>query len=99
MSDEPFEILCPCCAATLVVDRSTGEVLWHRQKETKGAARSLDEMVRGLDAQRNEREKRLERELVSQRDRARLLEERFREAVSRADKSDTKPPFNPFDLD
>ena len=30
-----FEILCPCCEATLVIDRLSGEVLLHKVKETK----------------------------------------------------------------
>ena len=52
----------------------------------------------GLDAQKSEMEKRFEREMASQKDRSRILEEKFKEAMERAEKSD-KPVVNPMDLD
>ena len=42
--------------------------------------------------------KKFERELEAQKDRSRLLEEKFKEAMQRADKSDT-PMKNPLDYD
>ena len=92
-----FEIVCPCCEATIVVDRLSGEVLLHKAKE-KRTAGSLESMVAGLDAQKSEMEKKFEREIASQKDRSRILEEKFREAMERAEKSD-KPVVNPMDLD
>jgi uncharacterized Zn finger protein (UPF0148 family) len=92
-----FEIVCPCCEATIVVDRLSGEVLLHKAKERK-AGGSLESMVAGLDAQKSEMEKKFEREIASQKDRSRILEEKFREAMERAEKSD-KPVINPMDLD
>src|SRR5436190_20170863 len=83
-----FEIVCPCCEAALVVDRISGEVLLHKAKERKTTG-SLESMVAGLDAQKSEMEKKFEREMASQKDRSRILEERFKEAMERADKSDT----------
>lgn len=55
-------------------------------------------MVRSLEKQKDETSRRLERELESQKDRNRLLDAKFREALSRAEKSDKKP-LNPLDLD
>ena len=92
-----FEITCPCCEATIVVDRVSGEVLLHKAKE-KRAGGSLESMVAGLDAQKSEMEKKFDREIASQKDRSRILEEKFREAMERAEKSD-KPVINPMDLD
>ena len=92
-----FEIVCPCCEATVVIDRLTGEVLLHKAKERK-AGGSLESMVAGLDAQKSEMEKKFEREIASQKDRSRILEEKFKEAMERAEKSD-KPIINPMDLD
>lgn len=94
---ENFEINCPCCEATIVVDRISGEVLLHRAKERKVSG-SLESMVAGLETQKSEMEKKFEKELASQKDRGRILEERFREAMQRAEKSDEKV-FNPMDLD
>ncbi len=92
-----FEINCPCCEALIVVDRITGEVLLHKAKERK-ATGSLDSMVAGLESQKSEMQARFDREIASQKDRARLLEEKFQEAMKRAEKSDA-PVINPMDLD
>jgi hypothetical protein len=93
-----FEITCPCCEATLVVDRISGEVLLHKAKEHRGPGGSLESMVAGLEAQKSEAARRFDRQLDAQKDRGRILEERFKEALERAEKSDEKF-VNPFDLD
>jgi len=92
-----IEITCPCCEATIVVDSVSGEVLLHKAKE-RGPSQSLEAMVSNLEAQKGEAAKRFEKQLESQKDRARILEERFKEAMKRAEKSD-KPHVNPMDLD
>jgi hypothetical protein len=53
-------------------------------------------MVRDLDHQKQRRESLFEQEMSSQKDRERLLEEKFKEALKRADKDD-KPYRNPLD--
>lgn len=92
-----FEITCPCCDATIVVDRLSGEVLLHKAKEVRTTG-SLESMVAGLESQKTEAEKRFDRQLESQKDRARILEEKFKEALQRAEKSDEKY-VNPMDMD
>lgn len=92
-----FEVICPCCESTIVIDRVSGEILLHKVKEKKSGL-SLEAMVSGLETQKTEAEKRFEKQLESQKDRARLLEEKFREALERADKSDEKY-INPMDVD
>ncbi len=92
-----FEITCPCCEATIVIDRVNGEVLLHKPKDTKHST-SLEAMVSNLETQKTEAAKRFDKNLESQKDRSRILEEKFKEAMKRADKSD-KPLVNPMDLD
>ena len=92
-----FEITCPCCDATLVVDRLSGEVLLHKAKEVRSGG-TLESMVAGLETQKSEAAKRFDRNIESQKDRARILEERFKEALERAEKSDEKY-VNPMDMD
>ena len=92
-----FEVICPCCETTIVVDRLSGEVLLHKVKERK-AAGTLESMVSGLEAQKSEAERRFERQLESQKDRARILEEKFKAALEQAEKSDDKY-VNPMDYD
>jgi len=91
-----FEITCPCCESLIVVDPVSGEVLFHKEKERKISG-SLESMVSGLEAQNSEAAKRFDKQLESQKDRARLLEEKFQEALKRADKD--KPYINPMDMD
>jgi len=92
-----FEITCPCCEATIVVDRLSGEVLLHKAKVVRTTG-SLESMVAGLETQKSESEKRFDRQLESQKDRARILEEKFKAALEQAEKSDEKY-VNPMDMD
>jgi len=92
-----FEITCPDCEATTVIDRLTGEVLLHKAKERKSSL-SLEAMVSNLETQKSEAAKKFDKQIESQKDRARILEEKFREALERADKSDEKF-VNPMDID
>jgi uncharacterized Zn finger protein (UPF0148 family) len=92
-----FEVVCPCCEATIVIDRLSGEVLLHKAKEVRTTG-SLESMVAGLESQKSEAAKKFERQLESQKDRGRILEEKFREALERAEKS-TEKHVNPMDLD
>jgi uncharacterized protein YPO0396 len=55
-------------------------------------------MVSKLEEQKSEAAKRFDRQLDAQKDRARILEERFKEAMQRAEKDDT-PHVNPMDMD
>jgi uncharacterized Zn finger protein (UPF0148 family) len=94
---ENIEILCPDCDATIVIDRDTGQILWHKAKE-RSQKHNFDSMLSELKSQKDEMAKKFDREMESQKDRARLLEEKFKQAMQRADKSD-KPMKNPLDLD
>ncbi len=95
---ESLEIKCPCCEATIVVDRDSGEVLFHKAMEKK-FSRSLEEMVSDIDRQKSDREKLFEQGMAGQKNRQDLLEKKFREAMQRVDKDDDTPRVNPLDLD
>ncbi|HYJ46176.1 MAG TPA: hypothetical protein VEV81_06140 [Pyrinomonadaceae bacterium] len=92
-----FTLICPCCEATLTVDAQTGSILSHEEKAKPVA--SFDEMLKGLDKQKQQREQIFQQELGSLKDRERLLEEKFREAMKRAEKEKDKPFINPLDVD
>ena len=92
-----FTIFCPCCEATLTVDSETGSLISHEEKHKPLA--SFDEMVKGLDKQKQQREQIFAQELNSMKDRDRLLEEKFQDAMKRADKEKGKPYRNPLDMD
>ncbi len=92
-----FTIICPCCESKLTVDAQTGSLIAHEEK-TRPLA-SFDEMVKGLDKQKQVREQIFAQELSSMKDRDRILEEKFQEAMKRAEKEKDKPYLNPLDLD
>jgi len=92
-----FTLICPCCEATLTVDAQTGAILSHEEKAKPVA--SFDEMLKGLDKKKQQREQIFQQELGSLKDRERLLEEKFREAMKRAEKDKDKPFINPLDVD
>ena len=61
---------------------------------------SFDEMLKGLDKQKQQREQLFQQELGSLKDRERLLEEKFREAMKNAQKKiRTSHYINPLDVD
>jgi len=92
-----FTIICPCCEATLTIDSQTGALISHDEKSKPHA--SFDEMVKGLDKQKQVREQIFAQELSSHKDRDRILEEKFQEAMKRAEKDKDKPFRNPLDFD
>ena len=94
---EKFTIICPCCEATLTLDAQTGAVLAHEEKTKKLG--SFEDLKNDLDKKRETRENLFAQEQQAQKDRERLLEEKFKEAMKRAGDETDKPFRNPLDLD
>ena len=96
-----LQVRCPGCESRLVVDAATGEVLSHREHRPPPAeGKGFDELLEDLDRSEAEAEDVFEREMEAMKDRDRLLEEKFREALKRAEESpEDEPPPRPFDLD
>jgi hypothetical protein len=96
-----FTLVCPECGSDLVVDAATGEVLSHRApKRPPGGGHSFEDLLAGLDTGKQRAEQLFEREKAAMKDRDRLLEEKFKEAMKRAEEEpDEGPPRRPFDLD
>lgn len=97
MEPNRFTIICPCCEAALVIDAHTGALISHEEKAKPLA--SFDEMRKDLDRQKQTRDQIFAQEMSSNKDRERILEEKFREALKRADKDSDKPYKNPLDMD
>jgi predicted amidophosphoribosyltransferase len=94
---ERFSIICPCCEAALTIDAQTGALLAHEEKAKKLG--SFEDLQSELDKQKQLRENIFAQEMSSQKDRQRILEEKFQEALKRADTDTDKPFKNPLDLD
>ena len=94
---EKYSVTCPCCDAILTIDAGTGAIIAHEEK--KKVLGSFEDLKGELSKQKEHREQIFAQEMSSQKDRERLLEEKFREAMKRADVDSDKPYTNPLDLD
>ena len=94
---EKFSIICPCCEANLTVDAQTGAILAHEEK--KKVLGSFEDLKSELSKKSETRDQIFAQEMSSMKDRERLLEEKFQEALKRADKDTDKPFRNPLDMD
>lgn len=92
-----LEIICPCCDAKLQVDQKTGEVLWKEEKKKEFS--SLSDMVHDLAEHQKESQSMFQKQKELQKDKARLLAEKFKEAQKNVDKTDSSKPLRDFDLD
>ncbi|HEY0099262.1 MAG TPA: hypothetical protein VGB76_09965, partial [Pyrinomonadaceae bacterium] len=91
-----YTLICPCCESTLIIDAQTGALISHEEKAKPIA--SFEEMAKGMERQKQTRDQIFAQELGSLKDRERILEEKFREALKRADKDKDKPFRNPLDI-
>jgi hypothetical protein len=94
---DKFTVICPCCEASLTIDSQTGAMLAHEEK--KKVLGSFEDLKGDLVKQKAQREQIFAQEMSSMKDRERLLEEKFQEALKRADKDPDKPFRNPLDMD
>lgn len=94
---ERFSVICPCCEAALTIDATTGAILAYEEK--KKVHGSFEDLKGELSKQKELRDQLFAQEMSSMKDRERLLDEKFREALKRADTDSDKPFKNPLDLD
>lgn len=94
---DKFSLICPCCESTIKVDANTGAILSHEEK--KKVLGSFEDLKGELSKQKERRDQLFNQEMSSQKDRERILEEKFQEARRKADEDPDKPIINPLDLD
>ena len=94
---EKFTIICPGCEATLTIDAQTGALLAHEEK--KKVLGSFEDLKGNLAKQKETRDNIFAQEMSSMKDRERILAEKFKEAMKRAEGETDKPFKNPLDLD
>ena len=94
---DKFSVICPCCETNITVDAQTGAIIAHEEK--KKITGSFEELKGELSKQKVMRDQLFSQEMSSMKDRERLLEEKFKEAMKRAGTDDGTPYKNPLDLD
>lgn len=96
-----WTIRCPDCDSEIVIDRETGAVLYHQPApKESGADKDFDALLANIDASKARAADIFQQEVSALKDKDRLLEEKFREALRRAEEEpDDQPPVRPWDLD
>ena len=95
---EAIRVACPCCHATLTIDRELGVVLAHEPPPRTGAARDLGSAFDALRSKSAEREERFRQQLSAESQKSKVLDRKFQEGLKRA-KDSPDPPPRLFDLD
>jgi hypothetical protein len=93
-----FEVPCPCCHATLVVDSNLRRVIRHVEP-ARSDRPELDEAERIVAAQADRREALFAQSVEAERNRDDVLSRRFEEALKQAGQEPITKPTRDFDLD
>lgn len=93
-----FEVECPCCKTTLVIDEGLKRVLRHVEPE-RGDKPKLDDAQSILAEQKARRDSLFEQSVVAEKNRGDALSRRFEEALKEAKNEPITKPTRGFDLD
>lgn len=93
-----FEVTCPCCHSTLVIDEGLQRVLRHVVPE-RADKPELDEAQRILAEEKARREALFEKSVLAERTRGDVLAKRFEDALKQAQDEPITKPTRDFDLD
>jgi hypothetical protein len=93
-----YEVTCPCCQSTLVIDEGLRRIVRHVEPERPDKPK-LDEAHRILAEEKARREALFEQSVHSERTRGDALSKRFEEALKQAKDEPISKPRRDFDLD
>ena len=93
-----LEVVCPCCASTLVIDTNLGRVISHKEPE-RGDKPELTDAQRILAEQAARREAIFQQSVDAEKTRGDALSRRFEEALRQAKDEPVTKPMRDFDLD
>ena len=99
MANEIIDVACPCCHATLRVDRETGAVYSHKLPEKPPAIEDLGAAARALKGEAAKREEIFQKSFAEHQGRQSVLDKKFEELLKQAKESpDTGPRKRDIDL-
>lgn len=93
-----FEVACPCCQATLVIDTNLRRIVRHAEP-VRSDRPELSDAQRILDEAAARREAIFQESVAAERTRGDALSKRFEEALKQARKEPVTKPTRDFDLD
>src|SRR5215472_1640419 len=93
-----FEVACPCCSATLVVDANLKRVIRHVEPPSANRP-ELSDAHRILAEEAARRESLFQQSVAAEKNRGDALSKRFEEALRQARDEPITKPTRDFDLD
>jgi hypothetical protein len=93
-----FEVECPCCGGTLVVDSNLRRVISHQEAQRQDTP-SLEAAQQILADEKSRRDALFARSVADEKGRGDVLSKRFDEALQRAKDEPIERPVRDFDLD
>ena len=96
-----FEVMCPCCEASLRVDPVTRAVISHTPKPVARTFADMEAAARAMREGDVRKESIFRQSVEAEKNKADLLDKKFAEAVKKAKEAPdmTKPFLRDFDLD
>src|ERR1700747_3290998 len=99
-SSELFEVACPCCSAVLKVDPDTKAVISHMAPVKPKPFSDFEAAAKAMREQEGRKESIFRQAVDAEKNKADLLEKKFKEAMKKAKESpDEGRPLRDFDLD
>jgi hypothetical protein len=97
---DPFEVICPCCQATLQVDPELKTVLTSKAHEKPRELKDFETGLERLKAETAKREEVFQKSVAAEKMQHQLLEKKFEELFKKAKESkDDTPPKRDIDFD
>ena len=93
-----FEVICPCCQATLVIDVNLRRIVRHVEP-VRGDRPELGDAQRILADEAARREAMFQQSVAAEKTRGDALSKRFEEALKQAHQEPITKPTRDFDLD
>ena len=93
-----FEVTCPCCDATLVIDTNLRRIVRHAEP-VRGDRPELSDAHRIVAEEAARRENLFQQSVAAEKTRGDALSKRFEEALRQAKEEPITKPTRDFDLD
>ena len=100
LNNRQFEIVCPCCGARLMIDRSLGKILSHESPPKQpGRSPDLEHAGKVLEEAAARREALFRQSTEEEKHKGELLERKFEEALKKRKDEPVTRPLRDIDLD
>lgn len=98
--EQQVKVTCPCCQATLVLDRESLGVLYHIEHREKPDSASFDTALQELKEKEKQMSSRFQQAVTEEKQRKALLAKKFQELQKHAaENPNAEPPPRPFDFE